>query len=70
MFDVLQDSITLISKSKKFVFTLKKIVAVVVKTSKSNRELKLYNFINEKKKQSKTKLKLMSTAIETYQRIF
>jgi hypothetical protein len=70
MFDVLQDSITSISKSKKFVSTSKKIVAVVVKTSKSNRELKIYNFINEKEKQSKTKLKLMNTAIETYQRIF
>jgi hypothetical protein len=70
MFDVLQDFITSISKSKKFAFISKKIVAVVVKTSKSNKELKIYNFINEKKEQSKTKLKLMSTAIKTYQRVF
>jgi hypothetical protein len=70
MFDALQESITSVSKSKKFAFTSKKIVAVVVKTSKSNKELRIYNFINEKKKQSKTKLKLMSTAIETYQRVF
>jgi hypothetical protein len=70
MFDVLQDLITSISKSKKFAFISKKIVAVVVKTSKSNKKLRIYNFINEKEEQSKTKLKLMNTAIETYQRIF
>jgi hypothetical protein len=70
MFDALQDSITSISKSKKFVSISKKIVAVVVKTSKSNRELRIYSFINEKKEQSKTKLKLMNTTIETYQRVF
>jgi hypothetical protein len=70
MFDALQDSITSVSKSKKFAFISKKIVAVVVKTSKSNRDLRIYNFINEKKEQSKTKLKLMSTTIEIYQRVF
>jgi hypothetical protein len=70
MFDALQDFIISISKSKKLAFISKKIVAIVVKTSKSNKELRIYNFINEKKEQSKTKLKLMSTTIETYQRIF
>jgi hypothetical protein len=70
MFDVLQDSITSISKSKKLAFISKKIVAIVAKTSKSNEELRIYNFINEKEEQSKTKLKLTSTTIETYQRIF
>jgi hypothetical protein len=70
MFDVLQDFITSISKSKEFAFISKKIVAIVVKTSKLNKELRIYNFINEKKKQSKTKLNLMNTAIKTYQRIF
>jgi hypothetical protein len=70
MFDALQDSIISISKSKKFAFISKKIVAVVVKTSKSNKELRIYNFINEKKEQSKTKLKLMSITIEIYQKVF
>ncbi len=53
MFDVLQDSIISISKSKKLAFISKKIVAIVVKTSKSNRELRIYSFINEKKSNQK-----------------